>query len=129
MGDRYIKKAIPVEVEFANEDGRLATLEGQVDFMAGDAILTGVAKERWPVRRARFEQIYQPLPPTVMGERGSYIKKPLPVHAREAVRQETVAHAGGALQAQAGDWIVRSPEGWEWVVARKLFLETYRALD
>jgi len=70
--DRYAKRRDPVEVEIAQAPGVLATLEGEVGYNAGDALITGVKGERWPASRERFERTYEALPPTRPGESGRY---------------------------------------------------------
>src|SRR4051794_41552182 len=73
---RVTKKPTPVQVEFAAADGVCETLEGPVRFRAGDAILTGVQGERWPVRRDLFMAGYQAVPPTPTGEAAGNRKIP-----------------------------------------------------
>ncbi|WP_089159855.1 PGDYG domain-containing protein [Caballeronia sordidicola] len=70
--DRYAKRRDPVEVEIAQAPGVPATLEGEVGYNAGDALITGVKGERWPASRERFERTYEALPPTRPGESGRY---------------------------------------------------------
>lgn len=40
-----------VSVTFAQEAGRIATHEGEVGYFSGDALITGVGGECWPVTR------------------------------------------------------------------------------
>ena len=68
---RVCKKPIPVQVEFATFEGTCETLEGSVRFRAGDAILTGVKGERWPVGREAFLSSYEAVPPTRTGSNGA----------------------------------------------------------
>ena len=51
---RVMKQPVAVKAVFASEDGVCKTLEGDVGFRAGDAILTGSAGESWPVGARRF---------------------------------------------------------------------------
>ncbi len=53
-----MKKPVPVKVEFATEDGVMQTKEGPVRYEKGQAILTGVQGERWPMPRERLEATY-----------------------------------------------------------------------
>ena len=69
---KVTKKPIPVSVAFAPADGVCGTLEGPVRYRAGDAILTGVQGEHWPIQRDAFLASYAPVPPTRAGEDGSY---------------------------------------------------------
>src|SRR5262249_10597889 len=69
---RVCKKPAPVRTEFAGADGVCATLEGPVRYKAGDAIVTGVRGEQWPVERESFPASYEPVPPTRAGNSGNY---------------------------------------------------------
>lgn len=128
---KYVKKPIPAQVKFARQAGTLETLEGPVAFGEGDALMTGVKGERWPIRRPRFEETYAPVPPTRMGENGRYLKKPKPVTARQTTIDETIDLGGdrGVLQAKPGDWIVTADDGRRWVVANDIFLATYQPIE
>jgi len=126
---RYTKKPIPVIVDFAKESGEMQTLEGVVRFQAGDALMTGISGERWPIARKRFEETYSPLnPPLKMGESGLYLKKPMLVEARQVTSEQTVQLPGdtGSLLAKPGDWILESEDGHIWVVADAIFIQTYQ---
>jgi hypothetical protein len=127
---KYVKKPLPVEVEFASGPGVLETREGPVSYEAGDALMTGFAGERWPIRRAHFEQTYEPLAPLEMGQDGRYLKKPMVISARQADADEHVVLQGGqgTLRATRGDWIVESGDGQRWVVENGIFHQTYRML-
>lgn len=122
------KLPIPVIVEFAKQSGILTTLEGAVPYEAGDAIMTGVEGEHWPIARAHFEQIYQAVLPTKMGEAGAYLKFPLTVWAlqvRQAMDVPLKRH-GGTLHAEPGDYIVQYAPNDCAVVASSIFDQTYR---
>lgn len=130
-GQKYVKRPIAVHVVFASTDGFVQTLEGMVTHVAGDAILSGVEGERWPMRRERFEATYEELSPTQMGESGDYVKKPVPVHAVRTQRPLRVTLEGGfdKIEAQPGDWLVADGTGAIWVVAASIFAATYRSFD
>jgi hypothetical protein len=121
------KRPIPVRVEFASKSGSEQTIEGPVAYSLGDALLTGVAGERWPIRRAHFETTYVALSPTKMGEDGYYLKQPLIVDAEQVIRPTVVDldTKSGSLIARPGDWLVTAPTGRRWVVADDIFQETY----
>jgi len=70
------KRPVPVPVAFALADGVCETLEGPVHYQKGDALLTGVQGERYPVRRDLFMAAYVPVPPAAMGQDGLYLKAP-----------------------------------------------------
>ena len=73
---RVIKQAVPVKAVFAREDGVCKTLEGDVGYRAGDAILTATSGESWPVKRQAFLDSYRPDAPVKAGEDGAYRKTP-----------------------------------------------------
>lgn len=127
---KYRKKPIPNPVSFAKTAGTLETLEGPVNYHAGDALMTGVAGEHWPISRPHFETTYTPVPPTSMGEDGLYLKNPIPVSAYQTREEKMISlgTARGALRAQPGDWIITAPDGKQWVVANALFHDTYEPI-
>lgn len=126
-GQRYVKCPVAVPVRFAVDSGVLTTREGPVSYAQGDALLTGVEGEQWPIERGRFEITYEPCCPTQYGENGLYIKKLAVVHA---VRNKTARHvplgsAGQMIQAKPGDWLVADATDSVWVVADTIFEATY----
>lgn len=128
----YSKKRIPVQVCFALQDGQLDTLEGPVSYRRGDALVTGVEGERWPIPRGRFEATYSPVGPGgAMGVDGQFAKVPLVVQAERtpAPRSIPLDPGRGMLHAKAGDWIVSTPDGETWVVDHEIFGESYSSLD
>lgn len=121
------KKALPVQVRFAANDGTLATLEGPVRFRAGDALLTGAAGEAWPVERHEFDQRYRSVHLHPDGSGGVFEHRGQPVRARrmDAAFSVRVGSAGDTLQGRPGDWLVQyGPRGWG-VVAAEIFAATY----
>lgn len=122
----YFKKPIPVKVNFAIASGQILTIEGIVSFKKGDAILTGIEGEQWPVARADFMQSYDPTSPNIMGMDGYYQKKYLVIIARKVLYDEIVKHGNGVLSACAGDYVITSPDGKKWVVANDIFHATYQ---
>lgn len=129
MVTKYIKKPIKTKVEFATNSGELETLEGTVKYQLGDALITGVAGEQWPINRTQFEQSYRPVTPVNMGQSGNYLKNRVQVEARQTNIEENISIAEGMLHAKKGDWIVSAPDGKQWVVADLIFRETYQRLD
>ncbi|CAG9265170.1 hypothetical protein PUN4_50019 [Paraburkholderia unamae] len=124
--DRYAKRRDPVDVEIAAHDGVLTTLEGPVSYRAGDALLTGVRGERWPVARQRFERTYEPVPPTQAGQSGRYARLPNEVRARKMPEAFSVATSSGdTLQGQPGDWLLEYGPGDWGIVANDIFAQTY----
>jgi hypothetical protein len=124
---RVCKKPDPVRAEFARADGVCDTLEGAVHFRAGDAILTGVRGERWPVARAHFLASYEPVPPTRAGDDGSYRKAPSIAYALrlDRAREVPVGPRHDALHGHPGDWLLQHADGTYGVVQDGIFRETY----
>jgi PGDYG protein len=128
---RARKLAIAMAVEFAQADGTLATREGPVQFVAGDALLTGTEGERWPVPRSRFEETYEPIAPLRPGKPGTYRKRPQVVWAKPMREAFTVELGGGrgTLHGSAGDWLLQYAPGDMSVVSGSVFAKTYELLD
>jgi hypothetical protein len=124
---RVYKRPIAVPVTFATADGVCDTAEGAVRFRAGDAILTGVRGERWPVRRDQFLSTYEPIAPTRNGSDGSYRKAPAVTHALRLAepRAVTVNWQDSALQGRPGDWLLQYADGTYGVIQDAIFRETY----
>jgi PGDYG protein len=68
---RVRNRPLSVSVEIAEMAGVCETLEGPVSYQAGDAIVSGVRKERWPVRRDVFSATYEPVLPTRRWKNGT----------------------------------------------------------
>lgn len=125
MNNQYLKKQVPVKVDFAEKNGEIRTLEGKVTYQLGDALMTGIKGERWPIKREVFEKTYHPVAPLLMGASGQYIKEPIPVFARQVICPERIEIDNGILIANIGDWIVSAPDSKKWVVQNRIFCETY----
>lgn len=128
----YIKKAIPVYVRFASDDGVIKTLEGVVPYKAGDAILTGQKNEQWPISRDRFINTYSPSDASMtVGDAGLYVKKPIVVEAFQVKSKTEIVISDGktTLIAEPDDWIVESDNGDRWVVDKEVFLITYMKIS
>jgi hypothetical protein len=120
---RFLKTAT-VAVEFAQSPGVLETLEGPVPYETGDALLTGIKGERWPVVRARFEDMYEPAPdqPGRWKKRGN--RPVLALRVDHAF--EVATHDGAAtLSGKPGDWLVDYSPGDQAIVANDIFLHSY----
>lgn len=126
---RVCKKPIPVQVAFAPADGTCETLEGPVRFRAGDAILTGVQGERWPVGREAFLSSYQAVPPTPTGRNGAYRKSAAPAYAMrlDRARDVPVGWQNDPLHGAPGDWLLQYADGTRGVVRDHIFRQSYDA--
>lgn len=125
--ERYEKTAT-VQVHFAEQDGEIVTLEGRVPYVTGDAILTGVMGEKWPVKRRVFDALYEPA--TNNGS-GVYRKKQgSSVYAKQMDSAFRVKiHDGSAtLEGKPGDWLVQYAVGDVGVVANDIFCKSYRKI-
>ena len=128
---RVRKLPAAVTVEFAAADGNVETLEGTVRHTAGDAILTGVNGERWPVRREAFAKSYDPVPPTEAGQPGTYVKR---LATALALRLRTVmtvpvGRHDDTLQGRPGDWLLQYEDGSHGVVCDSIFSATYERIS
>ena len=126
----YRKRPTPVQVIFAERDGSIKTLEGPVAYAVGDAILSGVAGDRWPVGRLRFDVTYAAVPPTLQSEAGWYSRRPNRVLAKQQPLVFRVTTSNGAvLEGQPGDWLVEYGTDDQAIVAHTIFAATYEPID
>jgi len=87
----YITTALRLRVHFAPAAGQLQTLEGPVAYAAGDAIVTGVAGEQWPVPADSFAAKYRPATDAQSPDRdGLFVKRPAIVQARQLLQATSV---------------------------------------
>ena len=124
---RVVKKDVPVLVVFAEADGVMDTLEGRVGYRKGDALLTGVEGEHWPVVRERFLRSYRPDAGGAKRRSGVYRKIPRPVWAVRLEQPASVRVAGGTLTGAEDDWLIQYGEGDYGIVAASVFAATYEA--
>jgi len=124
---RARKRVLEVQVEFADSAMVVQTLEGPVTAGPGDAIITGIRGERWPVSSKRFALKYEPVPPLVAGQDGRYRTRSIIVHA--VAMQEafavTLPDKSSRLEGRAGDWLVDYGDGSLGAVAAEIFAATY----
>lgn len=123
----YVKTEI-VAVTFARQDGELLSLEGPNRYAVGDALVTGITGSRWSVSRQRFDLKYEAVPPTVMGEDGSYKAKPIPVLAKQIPESFSAARSEGSdiLRGNAGDWLLQYAPGDFGIADQSRFAQVYR---
>lgn len=126
---QYVKRALPTQVLFAEHAGTLNTLEGVVAYQTGDALVTGVEGERWPIARDDFERTYEAIPPTRMAEDGTYTKRHVPVQALRVTEATLLLSGAAELRAAPGDWVVTDTHGKRWVVADSIFQKTYSVME
>ena len=128
---RARKRAVAIQVEFAEIDGTLATQRGPVKYSTGDALLTGIEGERWPVARVTFDANYAPVPPIRPGKPGPYRKRPRVVWAKPMADafDVTLDRDRGSLHGKPGDWLVQYAPSDFSVVGARVFAQTYELLD
>lgn len=129
-GVRARKRAHPVQVRFAEHGFAVDTLEGVVHAKLGDAIVTGLFGDHWPVSGASFAGKYQAVPPLEMGAPGSYLSLPIDVVAvaMHAPFEVVLADGRSRLTGKAGDWLVDYGDGSLGIVNAAIFAATYDIL-
>lgn len=125
------KLQICAQVKFANSAGTAETREGKVQFIAGDAILTGVEGETWPIEREKFLATYEEKPPTIFGLDGEYVKRPMRVLCLKVNDTLEIPLDGerGTLRAEPGDYLIQYHPGDLGVVGETIFHKSYQVLS
>jgi hypothetical protein len=128
---RARKRAVAIQVEFAEIDGTLPTQEGPVNYSTGDALLTDIDGECRPVARDTFDIDYAPVAPTRPGKPGRYRKRARVVWAKPMTDAFDVMpdRDRGRLRGQPGDWLVQYAPSDFSVVSAGVFARTYELLD
>lgn len=121
------KRPHVVQVHFAEHACEVGTLEGVVHAETGDAIVTGMFGEHWPVRRDRFNGKYEAVSPLPTGSPGNYLSLPVEVVATQmhAPFEVVLADGKSRLQGQPGDWLVDHGDGSLGIVNAAIFAATY----
>jgi hypothetical protein len=119
-----------VFVEFADVAGELTSSVGANRYSPGDALITGSTGDRWSVSRDRFDAKYDPEPPTVRGNSGSYRNRPAAVLAKRIDQSFTVARTAGGdcLYGDPGDWLIQYAPGDYGIVESTRFKRVYRLI-
>jgi len=112
---------------FADSDGVCETLEGLVEYQAGDAIVKGVIKETWPVNRTRFEEIYEPECGGMYGENGWFVRQIEEVAAGKLFVDMSIPIMDNtsSLVGRPGDWLIRYVSKEYAIVRDDVFSRTY----
>jgi hypothetical protein len=120
-----------VQVQFAHQASTVQTPEGAVQAQPGDAILTGIAGERWRVSRKHFSDKYSPAANTRPGETGAYISLRTRILALRMTEPFEVLLADGVsrLAGRPGDWLVDYGDGSLGVISDGIFQVTYEITD
>lgn len=125
-----VEKISTVTVVFAPTDGVVETLEGKVQCSKGDAILSGVEGERWPVSRPRFDMMYEPAGEFAHGGDGQYRKRSAAYTLAKQMDASftVIVGQGDVIMGQAGDWWMQYADGQQGVVADEIFRKTYQLI-
>jgi hypothetical protein len=120
-----------VHVQFADGPCTVQTTEGAVQAQPGDAILTGIAGERWRVSRKHFADKYRPAAATRAGEPGAYLSLRNRILALRMSDPFEVVLADGVsrLNGRPGDWLVDYGDGSLGVISDAIFKVTYEIPD
>lgn len=124
---RARKRTHPVQVRFAQQPCTVDTLEGVVPAKLGDAIVTGLFGETWPVSTTSFARRYQAVAPVEMGSPGLYLTLPIEVLAVSMNTPfEVVLDDGHSrLRGQPGDWLIDYDDGKLGIVSAAIFDASY----
>jgi len=129
----FMARKLPIEVAvtFAESDGMIETLEGPVRVQAGDAVMTGVEGEHWPIERHRFFETYDAVPVASAALANQYIKRPMTVWALTTNTPTSIrlSKDRGLLHALSGDVIVQYEANDFAVVGAEIFQKTYEKLE
>lgn len=120
------EKIAAVSVQFAEHGGEMETREGRVPYLVGDALLTGIVGESWPVKRRVFDSLYE-----LVNENEPAIyrkKKGLKTFAKQMNInfQVNIRDGSATLTGKPGDWLVQNTGGEFGIVANDIFLKSYR---
>ena len=128
---RARKREQAVLVRFAEQAAAVETLEGVVHAKLGDAIVTGLFGENWPVSRDTFAGKYDAVPPLEVGAPGRYMSLPIEVLAVEMQAPFDVVLSDGhsRLTGRPGDWLVDYGDGNLGIVNAVIFGATYEILE
>lgn len=123
---KAFKKPIPLKFEFAAEEQDVQTLEGKVHCVAGDAIMTGIKNEHWPIPRGSFEKTYDFDPDT-----GLASKKKIVVCVRQMDEpfKVKVSWSDDLLVGEPGDYLVEYGSNDFGTVKEEIFAATYQVAD
>ena len=116
------KHPTPIHYKTAIANGTIETLEGPVDYQAGDKIITGPKGEQYPVNPQKFAEYYDD------NKDGTATPKKIHKHAKLADHDGSVVlkYNGQSLAYNAGeDYIVRHGPGDYGVVKKDIFAQTY----
>lgn len=123
---RVMKKAVVQSFVFAEVDVVIHTLEGAVSAKKGDAVVTGIKGERWPIRRPIFLETYNFDETT-----GTCSKKPIVVTATKMNEafEVKVGWSDTPIQGKPGDYLLEYGPGDKGAVDAEIFAATYDVVE
>lgn len=121
---RCFKQPVPVKYSFATKKMTIETLEGPVVCSKGDVIMTGVAGERWPIPRDKFNATYD------IVDESTATKKYIEVSAVKLIEEARVRvpWSKDLLTGNIGDYVVQYGVDSYGVVNNQVFEQTYAIL-
>ena len=122
---KVIKKPFELQFSIATSFQTIDTLEGAVIARPGDAIITGIKGEQYPIDGNKFSMTYDILEP------GICRKKQIIVEAIEMQEPFSVpvSWANQLITGKAGDFkLIYGPNNFG-IVDRAIFFETYTILE
>ncbi len=128
--ESYVKTEI-VTVAFAKQQGELISLEGPNRYQPGDALISGSTGSHWSVSRHRFDEKYEPIPPTEAGEDGRYRARPIAILAKQIAEAFTTARSAGGdvLHGNPGDWLMQYGPGDFGIAEQGRFMQVYKKIS
>lgn len=126
-GAEYERMPLLFNVFFVIEPGKIESLEGLISYQAGDAIITGVNHEQWPVSKEKFPCLYLPLPGQYYGNNGQYLRRTTKVWASQIEHPFFIQRPGDCkINGHAFDWLIQDSNMDNRIVADGIFQKTYR---
>lgn len=118
-----VNKSIPLHVEFAKENGICKTGNGDVAYLKGDAIVTGVKGEKYPIPREKFDKTYD----LIDEENKLYVKKRIEMLAIQINEpfSVNVLWSRDLLIGKPGDWLIEYSNGEYGIIDGHIFKDTY----
>ena len=122
-----VKKGLLVSVPFAAAAGVLETRDGPAPYREGDALLTGIQGDSWPMTPECFRSTYAPAPGTAPGSAGKYRKNTSAVRAlrMDEPFSAALSDSKDILWGKRGDWLLQYASGEYCVAAGEIFEKTY----
>ncbi|BBP01400.1 PGDYG domain-containing protein [Sulfuriferula nivalis] len=128
MAKKY-EKISTVRVTFAEDNGIIKTLEGNVAYEKGDAILTGIHDENWPVERHIFDSQYELANFSIANE---YRKSQGAIIYAKKIKNTfciKIRNGTSIIEGKPGDWLVQyAMKDWG-IIDDDIFKKSYRIVS